>query len=73
MKLTQITSAERGIAELEGMAYEVSLSLVESPRVGDYVIVHAGFAIEILDEEEAKARLALFAEIGKHAASENKP
>ena len=46
---------------------EVDVSLLENPRPGDHVIVHAGYAIEILALEEAEERLALFrrmAELG---------
>ena len=61
MQLTEVRDAT-GVAELDGARYDVNLSLVESPQVGDYVIVHAGFAIEKLDVAEAEARLQLFAE-----------
>lgn len=44
----------------EGVRRQVNLSYVPEIAVGDYVIVHAGFAISQLDEEEAKATLALF-------------
>ena len=71
MKLTKIHDSESGTAELEGVNYEVAISLLDSPVVGDYVIVHAGFAIEILDQAEAETRLALFAELG--AAALEKP
>ena len=60
MKLIAIESPDIGLAELEGVRYEVNLSLIESPAIGDYVIVHAGFAIEKLDEEEARQRIELF-------------
>ena len=40
------------------------MSLVPHVSVGDYVIVHAGFAIELLDVAEAEERIKLFAEIG---------
>lgn len=63
MKVTELADPNRGVAELDGSRHEVNLSLVEDPRVGDYVIVHAGFAIERLDEEEANERLKLFAEM----------
>lgn len=46
-----------------GVSLDVSLALVEGARVGDYVIVHAGFAIQLLSPEEARETLALFAEI----------
>jgi hydrogenase expression/formation protein HypC len=62
MKLTEVREdASAGVAEAEGARYDVNLSLLENPQVGDYVIVHAGFAIERLDVDEANARLELFA------------
>ena len=47
----------------EGVTREVNISLVEGVREGDYVIVHAGFAIQILDREEAEKTLKLWEEI----------
>ena len=46
----------------DGTAREVNASLVDV-KVGQYVIVHAGFAIEILDEKAAKETLKLWIEI----------
>ena len=51
------------IADLDGSRHEVDLSLVANPAVGDYVIIHAGYAIERLDEDEARERMALFEEL----------
>jgi hydrogenase expression/formation protein HypC len=42
---------------------EVFLDLLDDVKVGDFVIVHAGFAIEKLDKEEAEKTIALFKEI----------
>ena len=43
----------------------VSLDLVDGEaKVGDYVLVHAGFALEVVDEDEAKATLKLLREMG---------
>ena len=42
-----------GTIDIDGTQREVSLLLQEDARVGDYVIVHAGFAIHRVDEEEA--------------------
>lgn len=52
-----------GVVELEGVRRDVRLDLIEEPRVGDVVIVHAGYAIERLDAAEAEARMALFREL----------
>jgi hydrogenase expression/formation protein HypC len=49
--------------EMGGAGLTVSLALTPEARVGEYVIVHTGFAITILDEEEAMETLRLFAEI----------
>ena len=42
---------------------EICLDLMEGVEVGDYVLVHAGFAIEKLDKQEAEKTLALFKEL----------
>ncbi|MDP2072060.1 HypC/HybG/HupF family hydrogenase formation chaperone [Methylotenera sp.] len=49
--------------ELGGVRKEISLSLVEGVKVGDYVIVHVGYALQLLGTEEAAQTLALFAEL----------
>jgi len=51
------------VVELGGVRREISVMLIDDVSVGDWVIVHAGFAIEKLSEEEAEQTLALFREI----------
>ena len=53
--------------DLDGVRKDISLSLVEGVAVGDYVIVHVGFALQKLDPDEAAETLAMFAELGKNA------
>ena len=65
MQLIKVLGSEAGMAELDGVRYEVNLSLVEEPQVGEYVIVHTGFAIEKLDQAEAEARLELFGQLSQ--------
>ena len=48
--------------DVDGVRREVSLMLLEDSAVGDYVIVHAGFAIQKLEEEAAKESLELLRE-----------
>ncbi len=48
-----------GTIDMEGTRREVSLLLLEDAKIGDYVIVHAGFAIHKIDEAEAKESLRL--------------
>ena len=57
--------SDQGLAQVDlgGMNLEVSLALTPEAQVGDYVIVHTGFAISVLDEAEAQETLALFAEM----------
>ena len=63
MQIIEVLADANGIADLDGSRQTVDLSLIQDPCVGDYVIVHAGFAIEKLDVAEANARLELFAEL----------
>jgi hydrogenase expression/formation protein HypC len=50
------------VIDVDGVRRECSLLLVEDAQVGDYVIVHAGFAISKLDETAALETLALLKE-----------
>jgi len=66
-QITEISNDEVmrvGKVDFGGVAREVSLAFVPDAECGDYVIVHAGFAISRLDEEEARSTLDLLAQIG---------
>lgn len=52
-----------GKIDFSGVTKEVSLAYVPEAKIGDYVIVHAGFALSIVDEEEAQASLQAFQEL----------
>lgn len=54
---------ETALVDMGGVRKRVSVALVPEAQVGDYVIVHVGHAIGMLDEAEAQASLALFAEL----------
>ncbi|TLM66316.1 MAG: HypC/HybG/HupF family hydrogenase formation chaperone [Deltaproteobacteria bacterium] len=45
------------VCEIDGVQREASLMMLEDVRVGDYVLIHAGFAIEKIDEAEAQLTL----------------
>ncbi len=62
MKLIKI-EGDKGEVELSGVKKEVSLKLLREVEIGDYLIIHAGFAIEKLNEEEAKKTLAIWEEM----------
>ncbi|MEA1913620.1 MAG: HypC/HybG/HupF family hydrogenase formation chaperone [candidate division WOR-3 bacterium] len=64
MKLIQIKGV-KGIVELSGVKKEVSLKLLEEFKIGDYLIIHAGFAIERLNEEEAMKTLKIWQEMDR--------
>lgn len=63
VRIAQVLPDGNAVVEVGGVHNRVSLALVEGVGVGDYVIVHAGFAINRLDVAEAEKSLALFAEI----------
>ncbi len=49
--------------DIGGVQKEISLELLDDVAVGDYVVVHVGYALSRLDEAEAQKTLALFAEL----------
>ena len=57
-------------AEIGGITRRISLWLTPEARVGDYVLVHTGYAINILDEEEAEETLTLLQQIAELAEEE---
>lgn len=59
MKLVEINGAS-GIVEAGGVRRRIGLDLIEDVTLGDYFIVHAGYAIEKLSPEEAQHTLDLF-------------
>jgi hydrogenase expression/formation protein HypC len=63
MKIVEVSDGATGVCDLDGARHAVNFSLIDNPRDGDLVIVHAGYAIEKLDVHEANERLALFDEL----------
>lgn len=55
---------DSAIVSVAGVKKEISLALVQGVVVGDYVLVHVGYAISRIDPEEARKTLQLFAEAG---------
>lgn len=62
-KILKIQENEMALAEIGGIQKRISISLLEKVSEGDYVIVHVGYALSILDPEEAQKTLALFQEL----------
>jgi hydrogenase expression/formation protein HypC len=61
LKLIEIND-DIGTIESGGIKRKVNLSLVENPKLGDFVVVHAGFAITIMDQEEGEKTLDLISD-----------
>ncbi|MEM2891590.1 MAG: HypC/HybG/HupF family hydrogenase formation chaperone [Thermoplasmata archaeon] len=60
--LVKSIDGQTATVDYGGLTRKANISLVEA-KVGDYVIVHAGYAIEVLDREEAEKTLELFREM----------
>jgi len=61
-KINQINEDHLAIVDILGVTREVSVDLTPQAGVGDYVLVHAGFAIEVVDEESAQETIDLINE-----------
>lgn len=65
MKIEKI-EGDLGTVDIGGVKRQIGLTLIDSPTVGDYVLVHAGFAIQKINEEEAAETVNLLNEfLGK--------
>jgi hydrogenase expression/formation protein HypC len=69
-KLIEITSQldetfRLGKVSFDGVVKEVSLALVPEAKVDDYVMVHVGAAISMVDEEEAKKTMDILRQLGE--------
>jgi len=69
-KVANIEGDEARVDFGEGVLREVNVTLVDA-KVGDYVLVHAGYAIQVLSEEEAMETLRLWNEILKSEIDKN--
>ena len=65
VRVVELRGEDTALVDLDGIRKEISLALVDDVAVGDYVILHVGYALSKLDPEEAERTLALFAELPK--------
>lgn len=72
-QVVELRDGDNALVDLAGVKKEISLALVEGVVVGDYVIVHVGYALNKLDPEEAAKTLKLFAEMGELAFGDENP
>lgn len=63
-QVVELLDDDAAMVELGGVRKEISLAMVDGVAVGDYVIVHVGYALTRLDPDEAEKTLQLFAELG---------
>jgi hydrogenase expression/formation protein HypC len=61
VQVVELRGDAMAIVDLDGIRKQISLALVDDVRVGDYVILHVGYALARLDPEEAQRTLALLA------------
>lgn len=62
-RIVELIAPDGAVVELGGVHKTISLSLIEQADIGDYVIVHVGYALQKLDQDEAAQTLALFAQL----------
>ena len=63
VKVVEKVNSDCAVVEMSGVRKEISLGLLREVEVGEYVLLHAGFAIQRLDEKEAVATLKLLEEL----------
>ncbi len=69
-KITKIGSDNIAVVDILGATRDVSLDLTPQAGIGDYVLVHAGFAIEVVDEQFAQETIDLIKEFPELADEE---
>jgi len=64
-RVIELRSGDTALVDLGGIRKEISLALVPEARVGDYVIIHVGYALGLIDPEEAQRTLDMFDELNR--------
>jgi hydrogenase expression/formation protein HypC len=67
-EITELLPEQMAKVSLDGVIKQISVALIENPQVGDYVVVHVGFALARIDAEEARRTLKLLDELGNGSA-----
>ncbi|WP_372526484.1 HypC/HybG/HupF family hydrogenase formation chaperone [Piscinibacter sp.] len=68
-RIVSLKDSDQAIVDLGGVRKEISIALTPQAQVDDYVIVHVGHAIGMVDTDEAERTLALFGELAQFSAS----
>ncbi|MGE8410419.1 MAG: HypC/HybG/HupF family hydrogenase formation chaperone [Pseudomonas sp.] len=64
-RVVELRDNDQALVDLGGIRKEISLALVSGAQIGDYVIVHVGYALGLIDPEEARRTLEMFNELGQ--------
>jgi hydrogenase expression/formation protein HypC len=64
-RVVELRSGDTALVDLGGIRKEISLALVPEAQVGDYVIIHVGYALGLIDPEEAQRTLDMFDELNR--------
>ncbi|WP_025035367.1 HypC/HybG/HupF family hydrogenase formation chaperone [Bradyrhizobium sp. DOA9] len=62
-EVTKLLPDQMAIVSIDGVSKEISVALIEDLAVGDYVIIHVGYALTKIDPEEARRTLELLREL----------
>lgn len=69
-RIKKIQDGRTALVDFMGVEKTIALDLIENPREGEFVIVHAGFAINRLSKEDAAESLQLFRELQRRQTTE---
>lgn len=67
VRIIETLPDEMAKVSLDGVVKTVSTALIEDPQIGDYVVLHVGYALTKIDPEEAERTLAMLTESGAAA------
>ncbi len=62
---------EMGKASINGAIIDIGLQLIDNPKPGDYVLIHTGYALEKIDEEEAQKTIESIRELDELNRTDN--
>jgi len=69
-KVTKLLDEEKATVDVNGTFYDISTSFVEDVKIGDYLLVHVGYALSKIDKDEAKKTLDLIDQMNEAGAKE---
>ncbi len=74
-KIVEIVDVENQIAKVEvgGVKRNINIGMLDETRIGDYVLIHVGFAMSKIDEKEAAETLRVLQELGTYQPGPTKP